>query len=179
MKLSRKSHIRHEVCKLLKNNNINEAPVDVEGVARSLEIIVRKTPGKDDISGFLLKQANGTSIIGINTFHHPNRQRFTLGHEIGHFILHDLDEVHVDRFVLKLRNQQSSTGQDEQEIEANGFAAELLMPAEFLVRDLLLFNINDLHDDRAMQRLAKRYQVSVQAMTNRLVSLGYIEEQVG
>jgi len=61
-------------------------------------------------------------------------------------------------------------------VEANGFAAELLMPAEFLSDDLRKLTLTDLLDDRKMQQIAKKYQVSVQAMTNRLVSLGYLPE---
>lgn len=93
--------------------------------------------------------------------------------------------MHVDRSVLRLRNTPSlrlrntasSKGEDTEEIEANRFAAELLMPQGFLERDLKEFSITDLHDDRGMQQLAKRYKVSVQAMTTRLGSLGYITEQ--
>ena len=113
-------------------------------------------------------------MIGVNASHHPNRQRFTIGHEIGHFVLHQYDQVHVDKFVLKLRNDDSSTGEKAEEIEANGFAAELLIPWNFIEQDLFRFAVKSLLDDRGMAQLAKLYQVSVQAMTNRLVTLGFI-----
>ena len=173
MKLNRRRLIQSEVVELLQRNNITEAPVDVERVAKSVHIAVRRTPSEDDISGFLLRQA-GQAIIGVNTLHHPNRQRFTIAHELGHFVLHQHDEVHIDRAVVKLRDRTSSKGEDPEEVEANGFAAELLMPEQFLTRDLARLTFTDLLDDRGMQRLAKQYQVSVQAMTNRLVSLGYL-----
>lgn len=173
MRLNRRRLIQSEVAELLQKNNITGAPVDVAQIARGLNIAVRRTPSEDDLSGFLLRQS-GQVIIGVNTLHHPNRQRFTIAHELGHFVLHQHDEVHIDRAVVKLRDRASSKGEDPEEVEANGFAAELLMPEEFISEDLARLTFTDLLDDRGMQQLAKRYQVSVQAMTNRLVSLGYL-----
>jgi Zn-dependent peptidase ImmA (M78 family) len=170
---NRKKLIQDEAAKLLRNHGVTEAPVEVEEIAEKLGIAVRKTPANDEISGFLFKQPQGGTVIGVNTLHHPNRQRFTIAHEIGHFMLHDHDQVHVDRFVVKLRSEKSSTGEDEQEVEANRFAAELLMPAAFVERDLRELGIQDLHDDRAMLQLARKYKVSVQAMATRLNVLEY------
>jgi Zn-dependent peptidase ImmA (M78 family) len=176
MKRQRLQFIETEVTGLLQESGILQAPVDVEKIARSLNIAIKRTPSEDDISGFLLVQANDQVVIGVNMLHHPNRQRFTIAHEIGHFMLHEIDEVHVDRAVVKLRDQRSSSGSHIDEVEANRFAAELLMPTEFLEDDLDKFFLVDLHDDRRMMQLAKRYQVSVQAMTNRVVSLGLLPE---
>jgi Zn-dependent peptidase ImmA (M78 family) len=168
-----------KVSQLLRENGCNEAPVNVEAIAFSQGIEVRKTPAEDDLCGFLLKQPNGNAVIGVNAHHHPNRQRFTIGHEIGHFVLHQYDQVHVDKkFVLKLRNSDSGKGEDKEEVEANRFAAELLMPMVFLEKDLSKFAVGGQLTDRGMAQLARRYQVSVQAMTNRLVSLGFIYDGV-
>ena len=101
-------------------------------------------------------------------------------HELGHFFLHDEQgqgEVHVDRtrqFQIKLRGPASSQGVDEEEVEANLFAAELLMPTTFLERDVAQdgFDLSD--DDEAVAKLAKRYGVSAQAMSIRLAYLGLI-----
>jgi Zn-dependent peptidase ImmA (M78 family) len=174
MNQQKQEKIHHKVLQLIQENKLSEAPVDVEVIATSLKIEVRKTPAEDDLSGFLLKQTNGTVVIGVNSLHHPNRQRFTIGHEIGHFLLHHHEQVHVDRSVLKLRDANSSKGENEEEIEANRFAAELLMPYKFLEQDLVKYAANGSLDDRGMAQLAARYRVSVQAMTNRLISLGFI-----
>jgi Zn-dependent peptidase ImmA (M78 family) len=174
MNPQKQQKIRQKVLQLLRENKITEAPVDVEAIASSLGIEVRRSPAEDDLSGFLLKHTNGTAVIGVNALHHPNRQRFTIGHEIGHFVLHQHGEVHVDKFVLKLRNDASSTGENEEEVESNRFAAELLMPMEFLSEDLQKYAANGILDDRGMAQWAKRYGVSVQAMTNRLITLGFI-----
>ena len=176
MRASRQRDILERVNKLLQQSGIQGPPVNVEVIARDLKVYVRKSPTEDDISGFLLKQPEGPVVVGVNSLHHPNRQRFTIGHEIGHFLLHQYDKVHVDRLMVKLRNSASSTGENEEEVEANRFAAELLMPRSFLERDLKDLMSKDLLDDKWMQQLAKRYAVSVQAMTNRLVSLGYLPD---
>jgi Zn-dependent peptidase ImmA (M78 family) len=63
---------------------------------------------------------------------------------------------------------------DIQEIESNLFAAELLMPAEFLREDLKRFGTLDLLDEHAIDYLARRYGVSNHAMAIRLSSLGHI-----
>ena len=67
------------------------------------------------------------------------------------------------------------TGDDVTEIEANTFAAELLMPKKLLERDLRE-NLDDidLGDDASVGRLANRYKVSISAMTFRLTNLGSI-----
>jgi len=173
MRRHQKLDIYQKAQELLVQSSIATAPVNVEAIAQRLDIHIRRTPTDDDVSGFLLKQA-GVAVIGVNALHHPNRQRFTIAHEIGHFVLHDFDEVHVDKSVVRLRSEASSTGTDREEVEANQFAAELLMPREFLESELPRFAVNDLFDERGMRLLARHFQVSVQAMSNRLTSIGYI-----
>ena len=161
---------------LLKKNGIQSAPVPVEEVAESLGVTVLRRPTDNDLSGFLYRDRKRKSaVIGVNRDHSKNRQNFTIGHEIGHFLLHDGDEVHVDRcFQIKLRGEVSSKGVDTEEIESNVFAAELLMPARFLQKDLEKIATLDLNDEEVVANLAKRYGVSTQAMMFRLANLGYI-----
>ncbi len=66
-------------------------------------------------------------------------------------------------------------GEQPSEIEANAFAAELLMPVSFLKRDLEEGDdAVDLSDDDALKSLAAKYRVSVTAMTFRLANLRYL-----
>ena len=62
-------------------------------------------------------------------------------------------------------------------MEANLFAAELLMPAEFLEKDLADNAAFPLQDEEAIGDLARKYGVSVQALTYRLAYLGHIQLQ--
>lgn len=63
-----------------------------------------------------------------------------------------------------------STAEDVEEIEANAFAAALLMPEPFLKKDLAMVVV-DIDDEKQIQSLAKLYEVSDQAMTLRLANL--------
>lgn len=167
--------IRRQVERLLQQNRVNQAPVDVEAIALSLNAQVRKQPTDEEVSGFLYREPGKPAVIGVNSRQHPNRQRFTIAHEIGHLALHNFESVHVDRgFFVKLRGPASSTGENVEEVEANLFAAELLMPRAFLKADLAQHNTVDFLDDEFLQGLAARYGVSVQAMTIRLSYLGYL-----
>ena len=84
-------------------------------------------------------------------------------------------EIHlfVDAAPVFFRDGQSATGVDGQEIEANAFAAELLMP-ESILRDLVGRQPIDVFDDAAVRRLASRFEVSPQALTIRLSRLGLV-----
>lgn len=174
--LVRRKLIRSKVEKLLAQCGVRDAPVPVENIAEALAIVVQREPTDDDLSGFLYKARRGNkAVIGVNANHHPNRQNFTIAHELGHFLLHDVDDVHVDRgFNVRLRSETSSQGTDVEEKEANLFAAELLMPARLLEDDLDEISAFDLDDEEATRKLARRYGVSTQAMMFRLANLGYI-----
>jgi Zn-dependent peptidase ImmA (M78 family) len=68
---------------------------------------------------------------------------------LGHLLLHDQEELHVDRAfpTVRLRDDVSSKGVDDAEKEANLFAAELLMPHELLQSDLAGRTPLDLYDE--------------------------------
>ena len=170
----RRTQIRRITEDLLNGQRVEGPPVNVEKILHDMKIQLRIQPGPEDISGFLVKTGTQPAIIGVNSSHHRNRQRFTMAHELGHMLLHDFTEVHVDRaFLVKLRNAESSKGEDWEEIEANLFAAELLMPKRFLERDLAETKTLDLHDEESLKRLAQHYAVSPQALTVRLGYLGF------
>ena len=156
--------------RLLRDHEVTAPAVDVEALAEALDISVQYERLASDMSGVLLVEG-GTAKVAINEAHHRNRQRFTLAHEIGHVLLHaDEDRVFVDRRFF--RNAWASKGELREEIEANAFAASLLMPERFVARSIESgTGITDLD----VFRLATRFEVSEQAMTLRLVKLGYIE----
>ena len=147
---------------------LKELPVPLEKVARKYGIKVETTYLDDDLSGMAFKKGD-LSVIVVNGNHHPHRRRFTLAHEIGHHLLHSgylKSNVHVDKAVLN-RDSKSAKGSDYKEIEANAFAAELLMPE----RELKSLARLDINNDLAVQKAAKRLKVSVSALTYRLANL--------
>lgn len=158
---------------LLEQCGVTGVPVPVERIAKSLGASVRYSPLHDELSGMIYITNQGP-IIGVNSHHHPNRQRFTVAHEVAHLVLHqDLiaDQVHVDkRFPVLMRNASSATGTERMEIEANQFAAELLMPSGPL-KAMLNKRGFDIDDDGPLKMLASRFRVSRQALEFRIRSI--------
>lgn len=173
----RRKHIRELASRLLVESDTRRPAVPIERIARSRGVLIRKEPVDENVSGFLYRNnANGKAIIGTNRQQHPNRQRFTIAHELGHLLLHSGDAVHVDiSFGVKHRDERSSKGVDVEEMEANLFAAELLIPIQFLREDLEKLGALDLLHDAKVAKLARVYQVSNQAMAVRLSHLGYLD----
>ena len=155
----------------------NKPPVDVNAVAKRLGLkVVHLDLGKD-VSGLLISKRDST-VIAVQEDDPVNRKRFTIAHEIGHFHLRHQFEpgehVHVDRgHLITPRNSRSSTGVDSKEIEANQFAACLLMPSKLVMERIKALKVKSLCDDH-VERLAKEFQVSEQAMTIRLSTLGFL-----
>ncbi len=170
-----KQRARQAAQALLMKYDVKTAPVPIERIVKSCSVRVEYAPLDSELSGLAHIREN-VPIVGINTLHAPTRQRFTLAHELAHIQLHrrELERaVHVDRGSLR-RDPLAAAGVDPIEIEANAFAAELLMPTELLVSALEGRSV-DLEDDKAVAALAKRFKVSDAAMRYRLNSLGESE----
>ena len=168
----RKQKAREAAQALLIQHSVKAAPVPIERIAKARGVRVEYAPLDSELSG-LAHIRDGVPIVGVNTLHAPTRQRFTLAHELAHIELHrhELEyAVHVDRGSLR-RDALAAEGVDPIEIEANTFAAELLVPTEFLISALEGRSV-DLEDDKAVMALAKRFRVSDAAMRYRLNSLG-------
>jgi len=176
----RRKLIRETVESLLAKHRVTDGEVPIEKIVSSYGIELKLDKVDDELSGFLVRdQQIKRSVIGANKSHHPHRQRFTIAHELGHYLLHKGQTVHLDEtrqaFTINLRDAESSKGEDNDEREANLFAAELLMPAKFLKRDLESLALDLLQDGSVLEKLAKKYKVSTQALTFRLANLGYIK----
>ena len=143
-----------------------EPPVDVFHVAQELGATVSPQLATDDISGALSRDGDGP-VIGFNARHSRNRQRFTIAHECGHLVLHDAPYF-LDRVFHRDRVSVEAT--DVFEIEANKFAAALLMPKAWLLEDMADMPQPLRSED--IEKLALRYEVSQQAMSYRLENIG-------
>jgi Zn-dependent peptidase ImmA (M78 family) len=169
----RRNEIERAARKLLEANAVARAPIPVEELANALNIDVRYSEGSDDVSGALIRDGDSV-VIAVNSAQHENRQRFTIAHEIGHFLLHRGTKLHFDEdFRINYRDATSSDATKSEEIEANGFAAALLMPERILMRDWLRLEPKEKEIPDAIRTLAKRYRVSQKAMELRLVNLGF------
>lgn len=152
--------------KLLKAHNVRSAPIPVDKIAKAIGVQLKFSPLDEELSGMVFIK-DGTPIIGVNSLHHPNRQRFTIAHELGHLVMHrDIlsNEVHVDKqFRILMRDAAAAAGTDTIEIEANKFAAELLLPG-FLIDQILTMNSFDIDDQEPLAKLAKKFRVSKQTL---------------
>jgi Zn-dependent peptidase ImmA (M78 family) len=153
-----------------------KTPVDVNFLVQQEGIMIMKKSLEDSVSGMLVIK-DDQSIIVVNISHHSNRQRFTIAHELGHYFLHKSSaNVFFDESLLFFRDEKSTQGTKFQEVEANIFAAELLMP-EQVMRERISQKPLDALDDfeqSALGQLATEFQVSCQALTIRLMRLGLI-----
>jgi Zn-dependent peptidase ImmA (M78 family) len=172
---------------LLRHASALSVPVDVRRVAETLHARIHEKSLEDQVSGVLIVK-DGERHILVNSAHHTNRQRFTVGHELGHLVLHEsgMDPIHIDRQMRlyqrvgeansALYNSPNSTTTPQMEREANMFAAALLMPAPLLQHAALEHNLSDEADIGA---LALAFGVSEQAMTIRLQQLRVVEVVLG
>ena len=166
----RYSRIVREASELLARANVSSPPVPVEKIAALVGAKITVSNFENEISGLLLRR-NHSIVIGVASEQSEARQRFTIAHEIGHLLLHEGEELHVDtNFRVNLRSSASSKADDVNEIEANAFAAALLMPEEFLKKDVARLRF-DVEDSEQIDELATKYAVSGQAMTFRLMNL--------
>ncbi|MBV9215319.1 MAG: ImmA/IrrE family metallo-endopeptidase [Acidobacteria bacterium] len=144
--------------------NKGNIPVNLELIAEELGILVRHGKINNDVSGVIFKEGTET-VIGINEGEPPERQRFTLSHEIGHFVLHR----ERDLCVTSQRLFRKPASGDFREMEANAFAAELLMPKQAIENAVLKLSADEVVSK--VSELAKTFGVSEQAMTYRLANL--------
>jgi hypothetical protein len=167
----RNEYIRKAVEKLLLEADVKSPPVPIEKIARLRLAEIRYVSFEGDMSGLLAREGDGY-LIGVNSLHAKTR-------ELGHLEQCGEQEILVDRhFKVMLRDEKSSEASDPMEIEANAYAAELLMPTSMLIveRELRSSGI-DYEDDALVQSLAIRYKVSRQAMTFRLANLAELLSQ--
>lgn len=115
------------------------APVDPSALAEKLGLAVKKLWLDDDMSGALVKVGPEKYEIHVNALHPQTRQRFTIAHELGHFVHHrtllgeGVNDNRAYRTTAKGALYNPKIG-PQQETEANRFAASLLMPQEAIER---------------------------------------------
>lgn len=172
MENRRRKHIEKTANDLLHRYEASDSPgFDLAVILDAMKIKVVKKEFEDNISGFSVID-DGVKVVAVDKSQSPVRQRFTAAHELGHLQLHQDSSLNISNGVL-FRDSRSSTGEDWMEVEANYFAACLLMPEK-----LLRLEIGKLKgkfvDESDVAALANKFNVSVIAMSIRLSSLGYV-----
>ena len=108
--------------------------------------------------GFVLRNGDETQVFINDKIHNRNRRRFTLAHELGHALLrHSLDEIHF-------RTSEIDSQTDMQELEANVFARDVLIPATVLAA-------LDIHTPEEIMELCNVSRQSAEIRAERLHEL--------
>jgi Zn-dependent peptidase ImmA (M78 family) len=163
--------------RLVERMGISSPPIDVVKIASKLDLPVIYANLGEGVSGLLISNGEDAHVC-VQEKDPPKRQRFTVAHEIAHYYLkHQLEpgsHVHVDRgHYISERGPRASDGVDPMEIEANQFAASLLMPSKMVKRKVAELGVGVLLDNH-VSWLAEEFKVSELAMTIRLTSLGLL-----
>lgn len=163
-----RSQIEAEAKRVLQQHGLTSIPVDPVTLANLEGIKVHNAKfSSPNISGMIARRGSAKSVL-VENDEPPYRKRFTIAHELGHYFLHLKEEPgeFVDTAVDLHRNNAADEGAGRKrvEVEANQFAAALLMPEE-QVRQLYAA-IND------VEKLAELFRVSKDAMAIRLATLG-------
>jgi Zn-dependent peptidase ImmA (M78 family) len=175
-----------EPYELLAKMEITKAPVDVFELARHLPIDVDTSLYVDErlsLSGevFINKQIN-KPVIWVNPLDAFNRQRFTMAHEIAHLVNDIVPNLNGSEIAFhdNAQNLRRDGRQAPCEFKANEFAAQLLMPVNFVIDEALKIINNYKKEngenekipmDNLVARLASVFQVSNQAMKIRLTRI--------
>lgn len=141
-----------------------EVPVKLGALAAELGLEVFKSTLRPGISGLIEPSQTAASgfRIKINRHETVERQRFTLAHEIAHFLLHRFD---IGKGVVDDTLYRSALS-SRKEIEANKMASQIIMPLPSIQQAKA--ELSHLPVDEMVEVLAKRFRVSQQAMRIRL-----------
>lgn len=135
--------------KLIADLKIEEPPILIKDVIphlkKTYDLTVYPWSFGENTDGIQITEGDSLSIA-FNQSQHSHRKRFTIAHEIGHLLIGHTRETPTDLYSDKPGN-----------IEANQFAAELLMPLKMIKKDFQSGN-------KEVGSLAKRYFVSEEAM---------------
>lgn len=146
-------------------NGIETMPLDLNSLLSFLGIKLIKEEGEDSFSGCVEKRGEDYFII-VNKYHSTQRIRFTIAHELGHYFLHRERLSQIGREEVLMRSPTSSS-LDIIEREANDFAADLLMPKDSFIEEVISGN------DSAL-KLSEKFEVSVPAVKYRATQLGML-----
>ena len=142
---------------IIDSLKISSPPIVLRDIIKHLQEVARykffvqKVDLKDTYSGQIVISGMNVGIL-YNQNHSQVRQRFTVAHELGHLILSNGQKMEAMEEIIDL------TTKSRAEVEANNFAAELLMPTKFLRTILKQGSLS------SVEALAKQFNVSTQAM---------------
>ncbi|WP_276119849.1 ImmA/IrrE family metallo-endopeptidase [Pararhizobium qamdonense] len=146
--------------------HLNELPVKLGALAKDLGIDVKLSSLPLNVSGQIAKTPTGFEIK-INRHESRQRQRFTLAHEIAHFLIHR-DVIERMGGTLTDSVLYRSGASESIEYEANRLASQIVMPEHALRAAYSRFGENI--SESAVELLAEEFGVSKAAMEIRMAA---------
>jgi Zn-dependent peptidase ImmA (M78 family) len=149
--------------RLLQSLGIEEPEeIDLEAIAWSLGALVKHRP-LDGCEAMIVGNKR-KAVIAVNCLSMPSRQRFSIGHEIGHWHLHKGRML----FCSGREIDRPTSGPLNPEQQADAFAADLLLP-NYIFRPVAT-SIRRLNLKTARE-LADRFKASLSATLSKLVAV--------
>ncbi|MBT8606673.1 ImmA/IrrE family metallo-endopeptidase [Polynucleobacter paneuropaeus] len=142
-------------------------PIDILALAKSREILVEAKPSTEKgVSGMLLRVGDDFAIGYATHIKSIGFQRFSIAHELGHYFLGHADDMFRDGKTVH-ESQAGFGSKDLIELEADHFAAGLLMPSELFKEEAAR------HCDglAAIERVAEKCQTSITSSAIRYAQL--------
>ncbi|MEB6670614.1 ImmA/IrrE family metallo-endopeptidase [Acinetobacter pittii] len=165
----------------LVNGSDTQAPIDIENIIIKNGVKIREDSSLGTGVIGQITYSDDVAIISINPSEnmYKSRRRFTLAHEFGHYVLHSDGEKR--EFIDKSETMFRSDFSNDFEIEANHFAACILMPEQSLIDTGMEIveqfegKESEYSEDEFIRRMALVFQVSIQSMRYRLKNLEIVD----
>jgi Zn-dependent peptidase ImmA (M78 family) len=153
--------VKADVKKVLEENSITSPPVSPKEIAENygIKVMFAELPDAlDEVQGFFDFDRRQ---IFVNLKDPPNRQTYTIAHELGHFRLHsEYIRTHPKEYKVLLR-QPLAGEKNPIEQEANAFAAHLLIPRDMLQQYVSI---------ASQSELARLFNVSEEVVRWRIIN---------
>lgn len=195
-------HIKDAALEVLEKIDYRDGPVDLFQICSVLSIDLQ-------FSQQSIQDPNGTPILGsanfsrnsiqINLSENKNRERFTIGHEVGHFCLNHRSYLHsesvIERDLLIEIENTPRLNYERLEFQANSFASNLILPdVQFKIKTAVYREILDIRDrghgyifvddqpcnyiayNQLVSYLSNTFQASRQAVEIKLKNLGMLTD---
>lgn len=172
--MARKIYAKNLAKKISSSFLTLKAPIKIEEILKEFKITIMENDFPEDskIDALLIRKGENAFIV-LNENKPKRRQRFSLAHELGHFLMHGNDELYLDKNITEtFIFTRTADKKDDNELEANYFAAELLMPSNLIERDFPNYYIQD--PENFISKMAEDYEVSEPALTYKLKELSLI-----
>ena len=170
MRKVRRKKIESITYGLLKNYGFEKSGFDIEELVKQLGILYSEKVLGKNVSGASAIH-DDIKLIVVNSQHNPPRKRFSIAHELGHLFLHPESLVNFSAQSVLYRDGVPSEKTDQLEIEANYFAACLLIPERLIIHEI---GGRTEFDEEAIEILARKFKVSQIVMSLRFISLGFV-----